>query len=278
MTFLDKISNQIDNDKKVIISIRHYGRSTRLSLEKIIEAIRAKYNLNRKFAFNLKVFLIELINNALRENYFFFITNYLWDHHQQAVLDATGKKPQGHQAFNEYLQYIRSSLGFIRNVTDFNMQRMRLKELYLDIKDEGILNQGEYQALKNVTEEYKLFTRKPENITRLVISAFPEEISFTVTNKSFLDEIALHRIKNKVIERIKNSPQDANEVLSQMDESQGGHGLGTALLSRLLSENGFNTIKESLVITPNAKKNDVTITLTLDIKELELFSLHNAAS
>ncbi|MCB1145922.1 MAG: hypothetical protein KDK38_03915 [Leptospiraceae bacterium] len=269
-----RISKKLADNHHIIFLVKHYGDRSRAVMKDLMDLICERYSLNRDFGVFLRTLLMEVLNNGLRENYFFFLAQALWEDHLNAMKEAGQEKAIAGQSFDRYIMHLRSSMTFLNRVRDFNLKRIEMARL-LDEERKATSKRiftPELQTLHNLNERYKVFTHDHKNIVRFSIHPQNDEISFTIINRSYLDELALERLRTKVIERIQSEEENTIQFEEDMlDQSQGGHGLGSFLIRDVLSEKGFNTIKESLVIFPDSSRQTVSTTLTLDRDELARF-------
>ncbi len=272
--YRERLQRKLDANEPLLFLVKHYGERTKAVLADLLDALAERYRLNRNFCFFLRTLLVELLNNSLRENYFYFLAGCLWEDHLAAMADAGTQNPGSLISFERYIGHLRSSLTFLERVRDFNLKRVQLARMLEEQRKSGSkrLFSPEVDTLVEINRRYKDFARDRENIVRLLVHPTDHEISFTIVNRSFLDELAISRLRSKVIERLHDETKlDLEKIDEIMDESQGGAGLGTYLIKDVLSEKGFNTITESLVISPDPQRKKVSTTLTLDSEELGRF-------
>lgn len=270
----ERVSKKLNENQSIVFLVKHYGDRSKIIVQDLIELVSARYSLNTDFGFFIRTLLLEVLNNALRENYFYFLAGELWEEHINAMQEAGQEKAIREQSKERYILHLRGSLTFLNRVRDFNLKRVEIART-LDAKRKNgtrnLLNPG-LESLIELNKRYKMFTSDHNNTVRFSIAPQDNEISFTIVNKSFLDELALERLRKKVIERIKDEKGNFEPFTENMlDTDGGGHGLGSFLIRDVLSEKGFNTIKESLVILPDPAREKVSTTLTLDSNDLEKF-------
>ncbi|MCS6983535.1 MAG: hypothetical protein NZM25_00210 [Leptospiraceae bacterium] len=270
-----RLREKLQRYESIVYLIKHYGEHSKEVLSDMVQAVAERYGLDKTFSFLLRTLLVELINNALRENYFYFLAGCLWQEHLTAMQEAGRQEPEKLIRFERYLAHLRSSMTFLDRVRDFNLKRTQ----YILQKEERQKKLGtrelfapEEDTLERLNRRYREFCRDKKNVVRLSIHPTAGEISFTIVNRSYLDDIAIHRLRSRVIERLQREENiDINRIEEYLDESQGGAGLGAYVIKQVLSEQGFNTLTESLIVSPDPRRQLVSTTLTLDLSELSRF-------
>lgn len=270
-----RLRQKLQKNETIVYLIKYYGEHSRQVLLDLVDAVRERYQLNKNFAFFLRTLLVELINNALRENYFYFLAGCLWREHLSAMQAAGRSDPEKLISFERYLAHLRSSVTFLDRVRDFNLKRashILQKESQKRKLGTKELFAPEEDTLERLNRQYREFCRDKNNVVRFSIDPKEREVSFTVVNRSYLDDIAIHRLRSRVIDRLRQEEKiDIEKIDQYLDESQGGSGLGAFIIKQVLSESGFNTITESLIVSPDPKRKLVSTTLTLDLDELSKF-------